>query len=45
MTKIKYNSKHKEILDNFLLKIPIVNSGKMYGYPAYYVGGKLFASL
>jgi hypothetical protein len=36
--------KHKEILDSFLLNIPIVKPGKMYGYPAYYVGGKLFAS-
>lgn len=45
MSKVKYNEKHKEILDSFLLDIPIVNPGKMYGYPAYYVGGKLFASL
>ena len=27
----------------FLLNIPIVKPGKMFGYPAYYVGGKLFA--
>ena len=45
MNKVKFNEKHKEILDSFLLGIPIVNPGKMYGYPAYYVGGKLFASL
>ena len=45
MSKIKFNEKHKEILDSFLLDILIVNPGKMYGYPAYYVGGKLFASL
>ena len=45
MSNIKFNEKHKEILDSFLLEIPIVNPGKMYGYPAYYVGGKLFASL
>jgi hypothetical protein len=42
---VKFNRKHKESLDSFLLAIPIVNPGKMYGYPAYYVGGKLFASL
>jgi hypothetical protein len=45
LTKVKFNEKHKEILDSFLLGIPIVIPGKMYGYPAYYVGGKLFASL
>jgi len=45
LSNVKYNEKHKEILDSFLLDIPIVNPGKMYGYPAYYVGGKLFASL
>ena len=45
LSKVKFNEKHKEILDSFLLDIPIVNPGKMYGYPAYYVGGKLFASL
>ena len=45
MINVKFNEKHKEILDSFLLEIPIVNPGKMYGYPAYYIGGKLFASL
>lgn len=35
----------KKILDSFLLKIPLVQPGKMYGHPAYYVGGKMFASL
>jgi hypothetical protein len=45
MGKVQFNPKHKEILDSFLLNIPIVKPGKMYGHPAYYVGGKLFASL
>jgi len=45
MIKTRFNIKHKEVLDTFLLDIPIVNPGKMYGHPAYYVGGKLFASL
>ena len=45
MVKAQFNLKHKEILDSFLLDIPIVKPGKMYGHPAYYVGGKLFASL
>ena len=45
MAKVQFNPKHKEVLDSFLLNIPIVKPGKMYGHPAYYVGGKLFASL
>jgi len=45
MPKAQYNLKHKEVLDTFLLDIPFVKEGKMYGHPAYYVGGKLFASL
>jgi hypothetical protein len=45
LNKAKYNLKHKEILDSFLLKNPFVKPGKMYGHPAYYIGGKLFASL
>ena len=45
MVKAQFNLKHKEVLDSFLLDIPIVNPGKMYGHPAYYVGGKLFSSL
>ena len=45
MVKAQFNLKHKNILDSFLLEIPIVKPGKMYGHPAYYVGGKLFASL
>jgi hypothetical protein len=45
MAKAQYNLKHKDVLDSFLLDIPIVKPGKMYGHPAYYVGGKLFASL
>ena len=43
MVKVEYNAIHKEALDSLLLKIPIVKPGKMFGYPAYYVGGKLFA--
>ena len=43
MRKAKFNENHKKILDSILLNIPIVTPGKMFGYPAYYVGGKLFA--
>ena len=45
MPKTRFNIKHKEVLYTFLLDNPIVQPGKMYGHPAYYVGGKLFASL
>lgn len=45
MNNVRFNPKHKEVLDDFLLKIPEVRAGKMFGYPAYYVGRKLFASL
>ena len=43
MNKAKYNQEIKEILDSFLLEYPEVTSGKMFGYPAYYVRKKLFA--
>jgi hypothetical protein len=45
LVKAQFNLKHKEVLDSFLLDIPIVKPGKMYGHPAYYVGGKMFAAL
>jgi hypothetical protein len=45
MSNVKYIEEHKKILDSFLLDIAIVKPGKMYGHPAYYVGGKLFASV
>ena len=45
LSNVQYDEKHKIVLDSILLDIPIVKPGKMYGHPAYYVGGKLFASL
>jgi hypothetical protein len=45
MSKSRFNQQHREILDSFLLKIPGVVPGKMFGYPAYYMGKKLFACL
>lgn len=38
-----FNEKHREVLDSMLLGIPGVKPGKAFGYPGYYVGGKLFA--
>jgi hypothetical protein len=40
-----YNARHKLVLDDLLLSHPPVQPGKIFGYPAYYVGKKLFASL
>jgi hypothetical protein len=45
MVNINFNIKHKRVLDSFLLKIPGVVPGKMFGYPAYYINKKLFACL
>jgi TfoX/Sxy family transcriptional regulator of competence genes len=41
--KISFNPEHKRALDAMLLKIADVQPGKMFGYPGYYVNGKLFA--
>lgn len=38
-------SGHKAILDSLLLNMPSVAEGKMFGYAAYYVNGKLFACI
>ncbi len=43
MGKANFNVEHKKILDSFLLETPGVVSGKMFGYPAYYINNKLFA--
>jgi len=43
MATISFNPEHKELLDTMLLQIPGVRAGKMFGYPAYFVGRKLFA--
>jgi hypothetical protein len=36
-----FNLEHKAVLDDLLLGHPLVHSGKMFGFPAYYVGEKL----
>jgi hypothetical protein len=45
MSRIYFNPEHKKTLDDLLLPISIVRGGKMFGFPAYYVGKKLFASI
>lgn len=36
-----FNPEHKNVLDNLLLVYPQVRPGKMFDFPAYYVGKKL----
>ena len=36
-----FNPEHKAVLDDLLLGHPLVRPGKMFGFPAYYVGRKL----
>ena len=45
MSKVQFNPKHKVVLDSFMLDNLAVSPGKMFGHPAYYVRGKVFASL
>lgn len=45
MQSVAYNEAYKKILDSFLLSMPGVVAGKMFGYPAYYTHKKLFACL
>lgn len=45
MAKVTYNPEHQKVLDRMLLGLAGVKAGKMFGYPAYYVRGKLFACL
>jgi hypothetical protein len=36
-----FNPNHKAVLDAMLLANPLIRPGKMFGFPAYYVGSKL----
>jgi hypothetical protein len=45
MNKAKFNPEIKQIVDSILLNIPSVISGKMFGYPAYFVNKKLAACI
>jgi predicted DNA-binding protein (MmcQ/YjbR family) len=38
---VEFSQNHKAVLDEMLLDDPRVKTGKMFGYPAYYVGKKL----
>jgi TfoX/Sxy family transcriptional regulator of competence genes len=43
MKKANFNPEIKKTIDSILLSNPTVVSGKMFGYPAYYINKKLFA--
>ena len=45
MTKAVFDPEVKKVIDSILLKNPSVISGKMFGYPAYYVNKKLLACI
>ena len=43
MSSVYFSSAVKDALDSILLSVEIVAPGKMFGYPAYFIGKKLFA--
>lgn len=45
VSKPTFAASHKATLDALLLTMPGVAEGKMFGYPAYYVNGRLFACI
>ena len=45
MADYKSNADVKAVLDELLLDLPSVKPGKMFGYEAYYVFGKMFACI
>jgi hypothetical protein len=45
MGKAVFDIEIKKALDPVLLGIPGVTPGKMFGYPAYYINGKMLACL
>jgi len=45
MSTVIFNQEHKEVIDALLLQIPGVDPGRMFGYPAYYKDGKMFACI
>jgi hypothetical protein len=45
MSKANFDPEVKKAVDSILLKNPSIVSGKMYGYPAYYINRKLVACI
>ena len=42
---VEFDNAQKQVLDEMLLKLPGAKAGKMFGFPGYWTGGKLFACL
>ncbi len=45
MAKAEYSIDLKAVVEPLMFKMPKVLPGKMFGYPAYYVNGKLMACI
>ena len=43
--KFEFDSGQKRVLDRLLLDLPGVRAAKMFGFPGYWAGDKLFACL
>lgn len=43
--KVEFDGAQRKVLDEVLLKLPGAKAGKMFGFPGYWTGGKLFACL
>lgn len=43
--RVEFDGTQKQVLDELLLKLPGAKAGKMFGFPGYWTGGKLFACL
>ena len=43
--KVEFDERQKLVLDEMLLKLSGAKAGKMFGFPGYWTGGKLFACL
>jgi hypothetical protein len=42
---VEFKEGHKHLLDKLLPDLPRARAGKMFGFPGYYAGPKLFACL
>lgn len=45
MNDAKFDPEIRNVLDRMFAVIPGINSGKMFGYPAYYIKGHMFACI
>jgi hypothetical protein len=40
--KVEFDAAQRQVLDEMLLKLPGAKAGKMFGFPGYWTGGKLY---